>query len=130
MKYHGTKYFYRWVLEINGEGCKKAGYSSIKNVTDVWKLQVRPTEESGSSVCKERILQHTHQRLRRKALIYSYTASCLKSHCCLVCGVIDQAEEQQHNDNLTNETVRIAHMLYHICGHVIDTARQSNGLTG
>jgi hypothetical protein len=76
------------------------------------------------------IVAHTPTAKRRKALIYSYTASCLESHCCLVCGVIDQAEEQQHNDNLTNETVRIAHMLYHMCGHVIDTARQSNGLTG
>jgi hypothetical protein len=102
----------------------------MKNVTDVWKLQVRPTGESGSSVAKKGTVAHTHQRLRRKVPVYSYTLSCLESRGSLVCGVIDQAEEQQNNDNLTNETVRIAHMLYHTCGHVIDAARRSNGLTG
>jgi hypothetical protein len=48
--------------------------------------------------------------------VYFYTLSYLESRGSLVCGVIDQAEEQQNNDNLTNETVRIAHMLYHMCG--------------
>jgi hypothetical protein len=44
----------------------------MKNVTDVWKLQVRPTGESGSSVAKKGTVAHTPTVKTEGARLFLY----------------------------------------------------------